>query len=323
MWALLLALCLATVAPDVRAGQSGNARDRAAALAATADAHASAGRLAEAILAMEEAERMAPAWAELKVNLAALRSEAGDYAGAMAAARHALRLDSTLEGAWVNLGLAELKSGDAPAAAKTLSRYKGRKDAPKAARAALGVALLLVGDAADAAHDWPGAEAAYRDAMAADPAVPRGHYSLGLVLYKQRRYDEAASHLDRELATDPTYHPALQYRAELELDRGNAAAALPLLERLTTVAPESGEGWRALGRARIDLGLGEGAVTALRRAVELTPDDPSAAFLLGRALMLAGRAAEAKAAFARATELNQRVRDELQRRISGKKKGGG
>ncbi|MDQ3346318.1 MAG: hypothetical protein M3473_08515, partial [Chloroflexota bacterium] len=178
MWGLLIAVCLGFGAPDLPGAQTKDARQRAAALAATADEHAAAGRLTEAVRTMEEAERIAPAWAELKVNLAALRSAAGDYAGAIAAARDALRLDATLEGAWVNLGLAQLKSGDAAAAAETLGRYKGHRDAPASARAALGVALLLVGDAADAEHDWPVAEAAYRAALEVDPAVLRGHYSL-------------------------------------------------------------------------------------------------------------------------------------------------
>jgi protein O-GlcNAc transferase len=179
--------------------------------------------------------------------------------------------------------------------------------------------LLLLGDAEDARHDWPGAEAAYRGALAADPNVPRGHYSLGLLLYKQRRYSEAARAFDRELAADADYPPALQYRAELELDRGDTAAALPLLERLTSVAPGHAEGWRALGRARIDQGRPAEAAAALRRSIELSPEDPSAHFLLGRAYAEAGRGAEAAAAFSRAAELNQRTRDRLQQRLSGKK----
>ena len=352
MYALVLTLGLLTGVSSVHFEQSANARQRAAALATVADEHAAAGRLAEAIRVMEEAERIAPVWPELKVNLAALRSQAGDYAGAIAAARGALQIDNGLEGAWLNLGLAQLKSGDATAAAATLTRFKDRRDAPPVAIAALGLALLRIGrtaeaaatlqravdagmrdadvllslgDAEDAKHDWTAAEAAYRRALTANPAVPRGHYSLGLVLYKQQRYDEAAGEFDRELASDPVYPPALRYRAELELDRGNADAAVPFLQRLTATAPRDVDGWRLLGRARLDLAgatdVAEAAV-ALQRAIELAPEDSSAHFLLGRALARAGRKVEADAAFARASELNQRLRDRLQQRVSGKKGGG-
>src|SRR5690606_3830893 len=98
MYSLALVLGLLSVAPVPLPAQSPDTRREAAAIAATADAHAAAGRLDDAIRAMEEAERVAPGWAELKVNLAALRSEAGDYAGAIAAARAALKLDSSLDG---------------------------------------------------------------------------------------------------------------------------------------------------------------------------------------------------------------------------------
>lgn len=322
MVAWLVVFCLWTGEGQGRQAPAQDDRVRAAALAEAADRQAAAGKLAEAVRTMETAERAAPGWAELKVNLAALRSAAGDYAGAIAAARAALKIDDRLEGAWINLGLAQLKSGDAPAAAATLGRYKDRPDAPASARAALAIALVQVGDASDAKHDWPAAEAAYRSALRVDPAVPRGHYSLGLLLYKQRRYPEAAVELDKELAIDADYPPALRYRAELELDRGEPAAALSWLGRLTRVAPDLAEGWRALGRARLDLGAPADALTALRQATSLAPDDPSAHFLLGRALTATGAAIEGQAAFARAADLNQRLRDQLQQRVSGKKGGG-
>lgn len=362
-------------------GQQGSARDRAAAVAAKAEEHAAAGRLNDAIRLMEEAERIAPAWAELKVNLAALKSQAADFDGAIAAARAALAIDQTLDGAWLNLGLAQLKSGDAAGAVVSLERFGDRRESPPVAVAALGLALfrvgrvadaavslqqavdagirdedvllalgharlrrddpdgalklarllmaqagrsarafMLLGDVEDARHDWEAAEAAYRAALAADALVLHGHYSLGLMLYKQRRYDEAATHLDRELSASPDYAPALRYRAEIELDRGNADAAVPLLQRLTTTAPRNADGWRLLGRARLDQHRHADAIAALERARELAPEDPTVHFLLGRALTSAGRRAEAQAAFARAAELNERLRERLERRVSGKKR---
>jgi tetratricopeptide (TPR) repeat protein len=182
---------------------------------------------------------------------------------------------------------------------------------------------MLRGDVADARHDWTAAEAAYREALAADPQVPHGHYSLGLTLYKQRRYDEAARVFDQALAATPDYAPALRYRAELELDRGKADAALPYLLRLTVAAPRDANGWKLLGRAKLDRQQADEAAADLERARALAPEDPTVHFLLGRALSAAGRPAEAKAAFERATALNQRLREQLEQRVSGNKKDGG
>ena len=376
MVAPILLVCLA-MSIQTATRQPGAGRERAAALAATADAQAMAGNLAAAIHTMEEAERAAPNWPELKVNLGALKSAVGDYAGAIAASRAALTIDPTLDGAWLNLGLAQLKSGDATAAAETLARFRG-PNAPPAALAGLGLALfrlqriedatvaleqavaaglrdpeslailgtswlrlndrsraakvaallsaaapgsaasrLLEGDLADADNDWVAAETAYRAALATDPDAPQAHYALGLVLYKQRRYVEAAEAFDRELAVNPQSPPALYYRAVLELDRGAPEAAVSLLQQLTTLVPGHADGWRDLGRAYLDRDQPAEAIAALQRAVTLATEDPRVHFLLGRALQRAGRAIEARAALARATELNQRVRDTLQRRVSG------
>ena len=236
MCALVLVVGLLASIPSLDAAQSGDSRQRAAALVQAAEGHIAAGRLADAIRAMEEAERAAPSWAELKVNIAALKSRAGDFSGAVTAARAALTIDPTLDGAWLNLGLAQLKSGDAAGAVEALRRFKDRRDAPGVAVGALGLALfgagqvaesatvlqqavdgglrnadvlltlgrarlrlddidgadkavrslaaensrsasalMLRGDIADARHDWAAAEAAYRDAIAADPQTLHGN----------------------------------------------------------------------------------------------------------------------------------------------------
>jgi tetratricopeptide (TPR) repeat protein len=377
---LLLVLSLAAAVMPDNGSQEG-LRDRAAALAADADKQAAAGNLAAAIRRMEEAERVAPDWAELKVNLAALRSEAGDYPGAISAARAALQINAELDGAWFNLGLAQLRAGDAAAAVDALKRFGVRQQTAPAAVAALGLALfrlerfpdsaaalqkavdaglrdpetlwalgrawlrigepdraaaaaglltavsprsaqalLLDGDIKDWTNDWAAAEASYRAALQADPRIPGGRYALGLLLYKQRRYEDAAAEFDRELSTNPDYPPALYYKAVLELDRGNPEAAIPGLRRLTEVAPRHADGWRDLGRALLDRDSGTNALPALQRAIALAPEDARAHFLMGRALEQEGRSAEARAAFARAVELNQQLRQRLQQRVSGKRR---
>ena len=355
-------------------------RERARQLIERADTAAAAGRTAEAVTLLEAAEREAPDWAELKVNLAAARSSAGDYEGAASAARAALALDPSLDGARFNLGIALLKSGDAPGAAVALAPYADTT-APAAVHAALGLAWmqldrvadaapvlqrsidggvrdrdtllaagrawlrageldrartvlqllepvagswvhshLLAGDLADAGDDWTAAAAHYRAALELEGASAQAHYSLGLVLYKQRDYDQAAREFATALRLEATHVPAHYYWSLLELDRGNASRAAELLARAATLAPGRADVARDFGRALIDLDEFADATATLQRAVLLDPDDPSAWFLLGRALQLNGDSERARTAFARATELNQRLRDRLERRVSGVKK---
>jgi Flp pilus assembly protein TadD len=360
-----------------------DARARAGQLSERADAAAAAGRLAEAVSLLEEAERLAPDWPELKVNLAAARSQAGDYEGAARAARAALALDPALDGARFNLGLALLKQGNAADAAVALAPYAG-SPAPPAVHAALGLAWLrlgraadaapllqktidagitdrdtllaagrawldvskpdravaparllesthsswiethlLAGDVADANQDWALAANHYRRAIALDPKSAQAHYSLGLILYKQRQYDSAASEFRTALHAAPDHVSAHYYLAQLELDRGNPAAGADLLTRAAALAPARADIARDLGRALLELDRFADAVTSLRRATALAPDDPSAWFLLGRALQRNGNPEEARAAFVRATALNQQLRDRLQKQVSGTKRSGG
>jgi tetratricopeptide (TPR) repeat protein len=357
-----------------------HARERARQLIERADAAVAGGRPAEAVTLLEAAERAAPDWPELKVNLAAARSSVGDYAGAAAAARAALALNPLLDGARFNLGIALLKAGDAAGAAVTLAPYKDAP-APAAVHAALGLAWaqmdrgadaapvlqrsidaglrdrevflaagrawlqlddmdraraavrlleaqaaswiqtrLLAGDVADAGQDWNAAATHYRGAIALQPDAVEGHYSLGLVLYKQREYDLSVRAFERALDLAPAHVSSHYYLALLELDRGNATRGGELLGRAATLAPNRSDVARDLGRARIDLGELDGAIESLRRAIGLTPDDASAWFLLGRALQQRGRQEEARSAFDRATKLNQQLRDRLQKRVSGIKR---
>jgi tetratricopeptide (TPR) repeat protein len=381
MWSLLAraapiaALCVG--AWSAVPAQQASTREIATSLAIRASEEADRGDLSAAIRTLEEAARVAPDWAELKVNLAAVRSQAGDYAGAVRAAREALALNPALDGARVNLGLAQLKSGDAAAAAETLAPYATRPDAPPVTLAALGLSLtvlarpadafeplaraadagiddvdvlyalgraafhvddharagralaalervapgspqasILRGDTLDAHHDWAGAERAYREAIARERDFPRAQYSLGLVLYKQRQYDEAVAAFDRELALNARFDPALYYRGTLELDRGRPDVALPFLQRLTAVAPGRPEGWRALGRAQLALAQHDSAIVTLRESVRLDPTTASTRFLLARALKGAGRDAEAAAELRTAVELNRKVREALEERVS-------
>src|SRR5262249_3948043 len=88
------------------------------------------------------------------------------------------------------------------------------------------------GEARAAKHDWPGAEAAYRDATRLKPAFPEAWNGLGHALKNLKRYDESVRAYQEALRLRPDYPQALEYLGEAYVQMGNTADAKRLLERL-------------------------------------------------------------------------------------------
>jgi tetratricopeptide (TPR) repeat protein len=302
-----------------------------------------AGNLPAATQAARSALALAPDLRPARYNLGLAQFRSGDVRVALATLSPYIDDTSAPPEVHVALGLA-LAAGEQPAASASeldhalaagvaepavlyaLARMRRRLGQDAEARLLeerLAVAApesaaryLTMGDARDRAQDWDAAQAAYRKAAELDPAFPGVHASLGMVLYKRHDYDAAAAAFDRELARHPDDAAALRYRALIELDRGNAAAAVPLLERAVNVAASAAAGWIDLGRARLAAGDSARAIDALRRAVGLAPDDITAHSLLAQALAAAGRGEESRKEQQRVLELG-RKRKRPQEPVSG------
>jgi tetratricopeptide (TPR) repeat protein len=133
---------------------------------------------------------------------------------------------------------------------------------------------------------------------------------LGDVLSRLGRAAEARAYLQRTLTTSPDAARVMATLGLLELQEGNDAAALPLLERATTLMPESGAVAGSYGRALVqraerggadEAALYDRARTALRRAIELEPGHAPSAVMLAAVEMSQG------ADIPRAVTLLQRV----------------
>jgi len=284
-------------------------RERARQLIERADAAAAAGRTAEAVTLLEAAEREAPDWAELKVNLAAARSSAGDYEGAASAARAALALDPSLDGARFNLGIALLKSGDAPGAAVALAPYADTT-APAAVHAALGLAWMQLDRVADAAPVLQRSiDGGVRDRdtlLAAGRAWLRAgeldRARTALQLLEPVAGSWVHSHLlagDLADAGDDWTTAASQYRAALALDPQSAQAHYSLglvlykqrdydqaateFENALRLAPTLVPAYYYFALLELDRGNAARGAELLTRAAELAPDRADVARDLGRA----------------------------------------
>ena len=90
------------------------------------------------------------------------------------------------------------------------------------------------------------AEIAYREAVARDPHLADAWYNLAILQEKLGKEDEALASYERAIAIEPQYADALHNAALLLMRRRNFAAALPLLERIKSMASADADEARRL-----------------------------------------------------------------------------
>ncbi len=127
-----------------------------------------------------------------------------------------------------------------------------------------------------------------------------------VALHRAGRLDEAEPLYRAILERDPANPDALHFLGLLTHQRGDAAAAIELIERATRQAPGYADAHNNLGNLLRIAGRFEDAERAYRRAIALRPDDVSAHSNLGAALKAQGRLDAAEAALRRALALDDR-----------------
>lgn len=197
------------------------------------EAYRQLGDQAKATKAREDLERIGRLGEEAKAvyNQGVRLAKAGDEENACAKFRAALELDPNFQPALLGLATSSLKldrAAEAESAAETLLksdpqhaealkiRYNAAlklKDEAKLVASLLGLAsidaatarsgLFLLGTAAFDRDDMAQAKERFRHVLRIDPAHPRSHYSLGLILMREGAKAEAKSHLERFLALAP------------------------------------------------------------------------------------------------------------------------
>ena len=295
-----------------------------------AEAAAQAGRAGEAVTLLEAAEREAPDWAELKVNLAAARSSAGDFKGAAAAARAALALNPSLDGARFNLGIALLKAGDPSGAAVALAPY-ANEAAPAAVHAALGLAWLQLDRVEEAApmlqrgidggvrdrdvlvaaarawvrtNDVEKAKAAAKILESAAPSWIETQMVLGDIADAAQDWGRARAHYNAAIQLDaaaaqPRYSLGLVLYKERQYD-----TAADAFTQAISLNPSHVSAHYYLGLLELDRGNPPRAVILLERAAILAPGRGDVARDLGRAHLDSGQPEAALRSLQKATVLS-------------------
>ncbi len=198
------------------------------------------------------------------------------------------------------LGLAYRQLGDLEKA-RPLLEQRGQNpvlfpDPLQRAVDALGVgagARIMAGALALQAKDLKGAEAAYRDAVTAQPASVEARQGLATALAEQGNVAGAIAEYQKLLADQPDQPRILYSLGTLYAQQGNLTAAIPQLQRAVELQPDFAEAWLGLGEALAQ--KGEVAVAAQRfaKAVELDPNSTQARLRLSRTLRFLGQNAAA------------------------------
>lgn len=177
---------------------------------------------------------------------------------------------------------------------------------------------MLMGEALDSLGRDPDAIAEFQAAAAASPNDPEVHFGLGYLFWKERRFDEAEREFRRELVKDSSHAKANAYLADVLLQRDEAEAARPLLEKARRLDPK-------IRIVHLDLGIVyagrkeyEPAAREFREAVRLDASRPDAHYRLAQVYRSLGRTTEARAELAVVKRLHEKHNEDLLQQISGK-----
>ncbi len=175
---------------------------------------------------------------------------------------------------------------------------------------------MLAGEALDEMKDNAGSTAMFRAAVKANPKEPNVHFGLGYLLWTQKRYPEAASEFQAELANDPNHVQALVYLGDAEIQLNQMAAAKPYLEKASHLDPAQELAHLDLGIIDAEANENPAALKEFTEAEKLAPSDVNVHWRLGRLYRAMGKAELAKAELAKASNLNRQADQDLFEKIS-------
>jgi predicted O-linked N-acetylglucosamine transferase (SPINDLY family) len=165
-------------------------------------------------------------------------------------------------------------------------------------------ALIASGQQREDAGDFTGAEASFREALAAAPRYPRAHLNLGNALHKQKRFGEAArAHLDA-VAIDPSYVPGYFNAGAVLVEHGKWADAKRHLEKALELQPDLADAAVLLAMAWEGEGDLVAACEQLERAIAIQPQLAGAWANLGTLLVQRTRMSEGERAFTEALRID-------------------
>ncbi|MBI5901338.1 MAG: tetratricopeptide repeat protein [Rhodocyclales bacterium] len=248
------------------------------------------GRVAEALVAMQEAIRLAPENSEAHYTLGLILDNLGRHPDAELSYRRALHLQPEFAEAHSNLGQILYDFGRLTEAEDSLRRAQELRPDIAGLHCNLGKVLAKLARPAEA-------EESFRRALEIDPDLAESHSGLGSVLHALRRPEEA----------EPSFRRALQIRpdhAETHCNLGLTLATLGRFYEAEACYLQSLEFCSSsiaalmnLGNCLASLGRLEEAELHYLQVLQINPDFVEAHYGLGILFNNSGRLAEAEIAY--------------------------
>jgi serine/threonine protein kinase/tetratricopeptide (TPR) repeat protein len=124
-----------------------------------------------------------------------------------------------------------------------------------------------------------------KDIVTRFPGDKTGFNDLGLALFNQSKFSEAAQAYEHALELDPAFGAALNGISPIYFELGKPDLAVQCLQKYAAINPADGNPWDSMGDLQMRLGRLDDAKSSFRRALEIQPDIGSDFFLAAIAAM--------------------------------------
>ena len=154
---------------------------------------------------------------------------------------------------------------------------------------------VMAAEALDAMHDTAGAIKDLQAAIQANPDQPNAHFALGYLLWRERRWTEAAREFEAEIQQDPQDRQARIYLADAEVQQKDFTGPLSDLQKLAESKVSEPLVHLDLGLIAAKNGQTEDALRELRTASEQDAENAELHQRIATAYESLGKSEEAKA----------------------------
>lgn len=165
--------------------------------------------------------------------------------------------------------------------------------------------LFLAGKAGMERREYDLAIDSLSKALYEDPNFVDAHILLAKA-YNEKKgaYLESVKYLKNATELEADNLEALSLLAKIYIENGKYGNALPVVEKILEIAPNSGFAHTYMGEILFSKGKYGGAIEALRKSLQLEPGNPRVYFLLGKVFERLHRLADAVFEYETAVELS-------------------
>jgi len=308
------------------------------------------GQFAAALQTLEKAVALDPSLVITQMLLGRSYYELHQNSKAVATLQAALRLKPQDPVATLYLGKAELAIGDSQAASDILAKLaesEPSSDVVQALSAAymqrtmqrlssqgkfvahsFDVLMLLAveaetrGDDEQSLQSYRQALGYYRQALEVEPKAKGVHYSMGNILVRVGKLDEAREEFGKEVEVNPN-DPLALWKLGALVAQSDPQRALEYLAKSVSLGPRRAGPYLEYGRALARNGNTQGAIKQYLQAEQLEPQHAPTHYRLAIAYRQLGRTDRADAEMARFEELSKkelsRTADDINRGLDSEK----